>query len=153
MDTIKDNLIIYYKTKYAFNDIYSKITSIKFIDSTADMQRNKIIINNDEYIYSVIGRFDSSTNFWEWGWSFETIKNKTYDTIGFLFYGIELNDPNDKIIKDILINSKIKINENINLDIILALSLSLLLTHNYIFLYKITESDTITKYISLKKLN
>ena len=150
MEIIKDSLILYYKYINIFNINYPKITSTKFIDVYSDTERNKVIINKDEFNYSVIGRFDSSTNFWEWGWSFETIKNKIYDTKGFLFYAIDETDKDNTLIKDILINSKIKINENINLDIILAISLRLLNINNYLFIHKIQESDTITKYIALK---
>ena len=147
MDTIKDSLNYYYATCNEFNNKYNKITSVKFIDSSSDTTRNKIIINNTEYAYSVIGKFDSSTNFWQWGWSFEYIKNKTYDTRNFLNFGLDVND---ELIKNILINSIIKINENINLDIILALSLMLLTSYKYKYIYSIKESDTITKYIALK---
>jgi len=150
MEIIKDSLILYYKYINIFNINYSKITSTKFIDVYSDTERNKVIINKDEFNYSVIGRYDSSNNFWEWGWSFETVKNKIYDTKGFLFYAIDETDKDNTLIKDILINSKIKINENINLDIILAISLRLLHINKYLFIHKIQESDTITKYIALK---
>jgi hypothetical protein len=150
MEIIKDSLILYYKYINIFNINYPKITSTKFIDVYSDNDRNKVIINKDEFNYSVIGRYDSSTNFWEWGWSFETVKNKIYDTKGFLFYAIDETDKDNTLIKDILINSKIKINENINLDIILAVSLRLLHINKYLFIHKIQESDTITKYIALK---
>lgn len=150
MATIKDSLILYYTSCNDFSIIYPKFTSVKFIDHSSDTVKNEIIINNDKYTYSVLGRFDSSTNFWEWGWSYETIKNKTYDTRGFLNFGLDVPDT---IIKNILINSKIKITEKINLDIILALSLMLLYSVNYKYIHTIKESDTINKYIALKKLN
>jgi hypothetical protein len=150
MELIQNSLILYYRTITKFNNDFSKITSVKFIDSVSDTNRSKIIINNVDYKYSIIGRFDSSTNFWEWGWSFETIKNKIYDTRNFLIYGLEHSQNEDTLIKDILINSKIKINDDINLDIILGLSLYLLTTKKYIYTFKIKESDTITKYIALQ---
>ena len=144
-------LINYYNSIDKFNIAYPKITNIKFIDSSNDTNRSKIIINNTEYFYSVLGRFDSSNNFWEWGWSFENIKNKIYDTRNFLNYGLDITDYDEIIIKNILINSKIKITENINLDFILALSLVLLEPRKYLYIHKIIESKTITKYIILKK--
>ena len=155
MEEIKSSLNNYYKSISLFKNIHSEIKSVEFIDNSSDISRNKIIINKIEYAYSVLGRFDSSTNFWEWGWSFETSKNKTYDTRLILQFGLDLEIDNisQKIFKDILINSKIKIENFINLDIVLALSLFLLTTKNYKFIYKIKESNTINKYISLQKLN
>jgi len=80
MEEIKSSLNNYYKSISLFKNIHSEIKSVEFIDNSSDISRNKIIINKIEYAYSVLGRFDSSTNFWEWGWSFETSKNKTYYT-------------------------------------------------------------------------
>jgi hypothetical protein len=153
MEEIKSSLNNYYKSINTFKNIYSEIKSVEFIDNSNDTSRNKIIINKIEYTYSVLGRFDSSTNFWEWGWAFETSKNKTYDTRLFLQFSLEIEDVSQKIFKDILINSKIKIDNIINLDIILAYSLFLLKQYKYLFVYKIKESNTINKYIALQKLN
>lgn len=146
-------LINYYNSIDKFNIAHPKIKNIKFIDSLNDTSRSKVIINDTEYIYSVLGRFDSSNNLWEWGWCFENIKNKIYDTRNFLNYGLDITNDDDKIIKNILINSKIKITENINLDFILSLSLVLLTSKKYLYIDKIIESKTITKYIILKKLD
>lgn len=148
-----DYLIFYYDSIDKYNIIHRQIKNIKFIDSVNDSNNSKIIIDNIEYTYSILGRFDSSNNFWEWGWSFESIKNKIYDIQTFLKYGLDITDDENKLIKDILINSKIKITENINLDIILGISITLLKTQKYIYIHNIKESGTITKYIVLKKLD
>ena len=153
MEEIKSSLNNYYKSINTFKNIHSEIKSVEFKDILNDTSRSIIIINNIEYTYSVLGRFDSSTNFWEWGWAFETSKNKTYDTRTFLHFSLEIEDTSQKIFKDILINSKIKIENLINLDIILAYSLYLLKSSKYLFVYKIKESNTINKYIALQKLN
>ena len=155
MEEIKSSLNNYYKSINTFKNIHSEIKSVEFIDILNDTSRSKVIINNIEYTYSVLGRFDSSTNFWEWGWAFEISKNKTYDIRFILQFGLdlEIEDKSQKIFKDILINSKIKIENLINLDIILAYSLFLLKSSKFLFVYKIKESDTINKYIALQKLN
>ena len=92
MDIIKQSLINYDKMSYNLSNKYKSIKSIKFNDENADLENSSVIINGDKYIYNVLGRIDSSTNFWEWGWSFEKIKNKTYDLRLLFTYGIENYD-------------------------------------------------------------
>ena len=150
MENIKKSIMGYDKLRYVFNELYPKITSIKFNDSNSDLISSKIYINNNEFIYNILGRFDSSTNFWEWAWLNENVPNKINATTGLLNYGINLYDEEIKIIKHILINSKIKIGEKINLDIILSISLGFLMNLNFIYIYPIKESSTITKYLILK---
>jgi len=150
MESIKNSIMVYDKSRYVFNELYPKITSIKFNDSSSDLIPSKININNNDFIYNVLGRFDSSTNFWEWGWLNENIPNKISATAGLLNYGINLYDEEIKILRYILINSKIKIGEKINLDIILAISLGFLMNLKFIYIYPIKESETITKYLILK---
>ena len=147
MDIIKQSIIYYDKMLYNLSNKYKNINSIKFLDESSDLQNSVAIINGDKYTYNVLGRFDNSTNFWEWGWSFEKIKNKTYDLRLLFTYGIENYDDDYKILRDILINSRIKIENNLNLDIILGLSLSFLNETDYQYILKIEESSTITKYI------
>ena len=150
MENIKKSIMGYDKLRYIFNELYPKITSIKFNDSNSDLISSKIYINNNEFIYNILGRFDSSTNFWEWAWLNENVPNKINATTGLLNYGINLYDEEIKTIKHILINSKIKIGEKINLDIILSISLGFLMNLNFIYIYPIKESSTITKYLILK---
>lgn len=147
MDIIKESIINYDKMLFNLSNKYKIIKSIKFIDETSDLQSSYIIINGDKYDYNVLGRFDNSTNFWEWGWSFEKIKNKTYDLRLLFTYGIENYDEDYKILRDILINSRIKIESNLNLDIILAISFSFLKGMDYTYILKINESPTISKFI------
>lgn len=147
MDIIKQSIINYDKMLYNLSNKYKTIKSIKFIDETSDLQSSTVNINGDKYVYNVLGRFDNSTNFWEWGWSFEKIKNKTYDLRQLFLYGIENYDDDYKIFRDILINSRIKIDNNLNLDVILGISLSFLNEADYQYIIKIEESSTITKYI------
>jgi hypothetical protein len=147
MDIIKQSIINYDKMLYNLSNKYKSIKSIKFIDETSDLQNSVVIINGDKFNYNVLGRFDNSTNFWEWGWSFEKIKNKTYDLRQLFLYGIENYDDDYKILRDILINSRIKIDNKLNLEIILGISLSFLNEADYQYILKIDESSTITKFI------
>jgi|UniRef100_A0A6C0GZY8 hypothetical protein len=150
MEEIKKSLIYYDKSRYEFDLLYPKIKSIKFIDDKSDLKESIIIINNDEYNYNIIGKFDISTNFWEWGWSFERIKNKIYRIRSFLNYGLDIFDSENDIIKNILINARIKIDNPLNLDILLALTLRFLITEKFSYIFKIKESDNIYKYYILR---
>jgi hypothetical protein len=151
MDILKDALIKYYNMSYNYNLVFKEKNNIKFEDSTSDFSRSKVIINNIPYEYQTLGRFDESTNFWEWGWSFETIKNRIYDTREIFLYAINIHEEENKILKNILLNARIKNKNDINIEFILGLSLLYLSTFNYNLIYKVTESDTISKYIILRK--
>ena len=152
MEYIKDSLIFYDKSRFEFDLLYPKITSIKFDDDKSDLKKSKVIINNDTYYYNVIGRFDNFTNFWEWSWSFEKIKNKIYDIDDLLNYARELFDDEYDIYRNILINTKIKINEKINLDIILAITIRFMMTKKYVYILKLKDTNNIDKYIIVKKI-
>jgi len=152
MDILQSSIKQYYQRIYNYNELFKKITSVRFEDSPSDTKRCKIIINDMIFEYQTLGRFDESTNFWEWGWLFENIKNKVYDTRTFFKYATDLYEENS-LIKNILLNAKIKIKDELNLFIILGISLTLLEPYfNYKLIYKIKESDTISKYIILRAI-
>jgi len=152
MEEIKKSLILYDKNRFIFNQSYPKITSIKFDDDNGDLKESKVYINKDPFNYSVLGRFDNSTNFWEWSWSFEKVKNKSYRIRQLLLYSLDNYDPEFEIINQISINTKFKISEKFNLDIILAVSLRFLENHGYRTVYEIKETNTISKFIILKDI-
>jgi len=152
MEEIKKNIIYYDKFRYIFDELYPKINSIKYDDSNSDLTPSKILINNKQFIYNILGRFDDSTNFWEWAWVSEIVQNKIRETRTLLNYGIYEYNEEYKIIRDILINSKIKIGEKINLDIILSSSLVFLERGGFKYIFPIKESATITKYLILKPI-
>jgi hypothetical protein len=153
MEGIKESLIFYDQTKQFFIERHAKINSIKFVDDNSDLNDSLVYIDGTKYIYNVLGRFDNSTNFWEWGWSYEKIKNKIYTTRNFLRFGLENYDDDFELSRNIIINSKIKIEDKLNLDIILAISSRFLLNDGYIMVHKIKESNNIDKYIILKDLH
>ena len=152
MDDIKKSLIYYDKYRFKFNKLYPKITSIKFDDDNSDLKESKVIINGKSFYYCVLGRFDYSNNFWEWGWSFERIKNKTYATRDFLNYALDNYNDEYEIIRQMLINSKFKIDEKFNLDIILAISARFLYNDKYLYIHELKVSTNISKFIILKEL-
>jgi len=153
MEYIKNSIIAYDLLTNKFNELYPKINSVKFEDSTSDLTESYIYINNDKFTYNIVGSFDNTTNIWEWGWVNEDIKNKIYYLRELFLYGIEINDKNEKFYKNILINSKIKITHLINIDIILGYTIGVLNTFGFLFIYQLKLSPTITKYYILKPIS
>jgi hypothetical protein len=146
-----DKIIIHYdKSKDQFNKEFPKINSVKFKDSNVDLDQSLMYINEISFQYNIIGRFDNSTNIWEWGWVNEYIKNKVYYTAGLLKWSIDVIEEKDYIVKNILINSKIQITNKINIDIILAITLRFLSSFGFIYIHAIKESNNIYKYYILK---
>ena len=156
MESIKNSIIAYDFLTTQFNKLYPKINSVKFEDSNTDLIESRIYINNQPFVYNIVGSFDNTTNAWEWGWVNEDVKNKTYSLRQLFLYGIEINaqnNKNERFIKNILINSKIKITSSMNLDIILAFTVGLLKSYGFLYIYQLKISPTITKYYILKPIS
>jgi len=146
-----DKIIIHYdKSKEQFNKEFPKINSTKFKDSNVDLVPSLIYINDIPFQYNIIGRYDNSTNIWEWGWVNEFVKNKIYYTAGLLKYSIDVIEEKDALIKNILMNSKIQITNKINIDIILAITLRFLSSFGFSYIHVIKENNNICKYYILK---
>ena len=156
MESIKNSIIAYDFLTTQFNKLYPKINSVKFEDSNTDLIESRIYINNQPFVYNIVGSFDNTTNAWEWGWVNEDVKNKTYSLRQVFLYGIEINaqnNKNERFIKNILINSKIKITSSMNLDIILAFTVGLLKSYGFLYIYQLKISPAITKYYILKPIS
>lgn len=151
MEDLDKYIINYDKSKYKFNSEFSKINSIKFKDSDVDLVPSLIYINNVAFEYNIIGRFDDSTNIWEWGWVNEFVKNKVYFINQLLRYSIEVVEEKDALIKNILNNSKIQITNKINIDIILAITLKFLSSFGFTYIHTVKESSNIHIYYILKQ--
>jgi hypothetical protein len=150
MEDIKKSILMYDFNRDSFNKTIPKIKSIKYENSNTDLNPSYIIINDIKFIYNIVGRFDKTTNLWEWGYVNEDIKNKFNDIRLLFYYGIDTIEQNSKIFKNILINSKIKINNTLNLDIILAITTGFLSNRGFKYIYPVNESENITKYLILK---
>lgn len=151
MEDLDKYIINYDKSKQKFNTKFTKINSIKFKDSDIDLKPSIIYINDVAFEYNIIGRFDDSTNIWEWGWVNEFIKNKIYFINQLLRYSIEVIEEKDALIKNILNNSKIQISNKINIDIILAITLRFLSSFGFTYIHAIKETSNIYKYYILKQ--
>jgi hypothetical protein len=152
MDKIKLSIIHYDFSKYEFDKQFKKITSVKFNDSETDLNPSIIIINNIKFIYNIVGRHDKTTNIWEWGWLNKEAKNKTYDLRTLFLFGIDNYDSEFNFINNLLINSKIIINNNLNIDILLAITLRFLTGIGYMYIYPFKENNSITRYLILKPI-
>lgn len=150
MDKIKQSIIYYDFYRDQFDQMFKKITSVKFNDSTTDLDPSIIIINNISFVYNIVGRFDKSTNIWEWGWINNEVKNKTYNMRELFFYGLDNYDENFKIINNMFTNTKIKIENPINIDILLAITLRFLVGRGFKYFYSTKDNANITKYYILK---
>ena len=152
MDKIKQSIIMYDFYRHQFDTNLKKITSVKFNVSSTDLDPSIIIINNISFIYNIVGRFDNSTNIWEWGWLNNEVKNKTYNIRELFFYGLDNYDENFKIINNIFTNSKIKIDNKLNIDILLAITLRFLAGRGFKYFYSTKDNNNITKYYILKEV-
>lgn len=147
-----DKMITYYdKSKDEFNKKFPKINSTKFKDSNIDLVPSLIYINDTPFEYNVIGRYDDSTNIWEWGWLSENVKNKVYFINQLIInYAININEFQDYLLlKNILMNSKIQISNKLNIDIILAITLKFLSSNNFKYIHSIKDGN-IHKYYIIK---
>ncbi len=102
-------------------------TEEKNIVSKDDTEYNKMEIYKNKkkimtYSYSILGKYDFKEKIWIWGWSLPIPKNQTYFIKKIFDYGYNIVDNNKitSMVKDILINSIIKIH---NINFLLALSL------------------------------
>ena len=106
---------------------------------------NKKIINN----YQVLGEFNFKKNMWYWSYILPKYSsNLTHESRNLLNYGAKIDENNNQeqlLIKNLLINSSIKIKEYINLIFIINVSQYLLKDIEKI--YKKKTNDTIIFYI------
>lgn len=105
--------------------------------------KQDILICEIRYFYVSI----VSDNYWYWFWSIDYNKNNIYKVQQLLNYGlnIQLTSAQNMIIRSLLINNKIKINDNNILLLLKALSMYLTKT-DYIISRSSTDTDTKNTY-------
>lgn len=134
-------------------DYYDNIPNIninfKYFKYDRDNQEILFFDSNKEllkkYKYQILGKINNIDNIlhWYWGWSLNFIKSKIILSKKLFEYG--LNTDIDYL-KQILVNSNIKVNNNYSKELIIAISLYLL-KHNNIFTYKISLDKKYYEYI------
>ena len=141
--------IMYNKHK---NNINSQNIKFKQHPDTRIISTDKLIIfdNKDEYDYEVLGYYDNNTNIWIWGWVLPNMSaEKTIICKELLEYGITLepssNSEEHYIIKSLLVNSRLKLEEFIQLESYLSI-IFYLIKNKILFIYpRILKLDEHTK--------
>jgi hypothetical protein len=125
----------------------SDLININLIKEINDINSllNKKIINN----YQVLGEFNFKKNMWYWSYILPKYSsNLTQESRNLLNYGAKIDENNNQeqlLIKNILINSSIKIKEYIN--IIFIINVAQYLLKNIEKIYKKKTNDSIIFYI------
>jgi hypothetical protein len=125
----------------------SDLININLIEEINDINSllNKKIINN----YQVLGEFNFKKNMWYWSYILPKYSsNVTQESRNLLNYGAKIDENNNQeqlLIKNLLINSSIKIKEYINLIFIINVAQYLLKDIEKI--YKKKTNDSIIFYI------
>jgi hypothetical protein len=135
MNNIIKNSLEYYDSKY--NNLIKKLKIEKNEhiikrDNSFDLKENIFIIkdinNNNKFKsnYEILCSWDEANKIITWAWALPDInKNKMYISKNLLNYGLDLNDDNLLELKNILINSKIKVENKISLDMLMMIFLFL----------------------------
>jgi hypothetical protein len=125
----------------------SDLININLVKEINDINSllNKKIINN----YQVLGEFNFKKNMWYWSYILPKYSsNLTQESRNLLNYGAKIDENNNQeqlLIKNILINSSIKIKEYIN--IIFIINVAQYLLKNIEKIYKKKTNDSIIFYI------
>jgi hypothetical protein len=156
---IKTSIEYYDSYQPRINDILNNTEYIEFInnnnitDQIVFYDKNKKIIFKSAY--ECLSYYLPEEKIWKWSWSIPHIAKKyTYITRKLIDYAVSLDTLYDGFIKNILVNSKIIVNNNIQLDIFIAL-FSKLSKKPFIFKYSQIpfKHNKDNKLIPYKKLN
>ena len=125
----------------------SDLININSIEEINDINNllNKKIINN----YQVLGEFNFKKNMWYWSYILPKYSsNITQESRNLLNYGAKIDENNNQeqlLIKNLLINSSIKIKEYIN--IVFIINVAQYLLKDIEKIYKKKTNDSIIFYI------
>jgi hypothetical protein len=125
---IRNSLEYYDLNMIAIKKFSDKIEFINFKRNPNDISDKIIFYNKDkkkilESNYEILSVFNNKNGSWKWAWAVSTFRKKqTFIVRKILDYAFTLNNNEDYIIKSLLINSKINIQNNLQHDIIIALS-------------------------------
>lgn len=137
--------------------------NIDFLQNILGLEANLLDLNTSEYItdinslldkkiinnYEVLGEFNFKKNMWYWSYILPNYSsNLTIESRNLLNYGAKIDESNNQeqlLIKNILINSSIKIKEYIN--IIFIINIAQYLLKDIEKIYKKKTNDSIIFYI------
>ena len=151
---IKNSLEYYDLNMIAIKEFNEKIEYFNFKKNTGNISDKIIFYNKDkikilESKYEILSVFNSKFSSWKWSWAVPTFRNKsTFMVRKILEYAFTLNYDDDFILKSLLINSKINIQNDLQHDIILALS-SYITKIPFIFKFYIAGIDLTEKIVGI----
>ena len=120
------------------------VNTSEYINDINSLLKKKIINN-----YEVLGEFNFKKNIWYWSYILPKYNtNLTMESRNLLNYGAKIDENNNQeqlLIKNILINSSIKIKEYIN--IVFIINVAQYLLKDIEKIYKKKTNDTIIFYI------
>ena len=138
-----DKALLYYdeqNNKY-LNLINTKNYKIKKIQEV-NLESGIIKFNKKyEFYYEILGYFDNQHNIWIWSWVLPNLDNElTIISKDLLIYGLKLEYNRDNlehsIIKSLLVNSRILLEDFIQLEIYLAI-ISYIIKNKILFIFPI----------------
>lgn len=150
---IKLALQYYDEQNYTYRNIITT-KKVKF-----DLINDVILLNNQEFSFQVLGYFDNQTNIWIWSWVLPDLNyEKTQLARDLLFYGLKLepstNSTEHFIIRSLLVNSRILLEDFIQLDTYLAI-ISFIIKDKILFIYHriryLNDNNYITIYYLINK--
>lgn len=145
------------------NSKYINLINTQNIKFDNDLNYKSLIFNDhEEYDYELLGYFDNQTNIWIWAWVLPDLNyDKTILCRELLNYGLKLepstNSTEHFIIKSLLVNSRILLEEYVQLESYLAI-ISYIIKDKILFIYPrkryIDEGNHnfITVYYLIKKI-
>ncbi len=146
--------IEHYDNKKLMYEKYINTQNVKFDEFTNEIT----FITDDEstktFNYEILGYFDNQTNIWIWGWLLSDLKmDLTRLCRELLDYGLKLEPSSNSyehfMIKGLLVNSRIQIEEDVQLDVNIAIYTSLIRDKiKFIYRRKRYIDDTKTKYVT-----
>ena len=136
-EIIKKALDYFDMKTYKYNYLISN-QNIK-VNTIDNLITFKLEEDNIKYNYELLGYYDNMTGIWIWGWVLSYLNHKDISLCKFLLeYGLKLEPETTTqehlMIKGILVNSRIKIDEIVQLDINLAIY-SYIVRDNFKFIY------------------
>ena len=137
--------------------------NIDFLQNILGLEANLLHVNKSEYVndintlldkqiidnYEVLGEYNFKKSIWYWSYILPKYNNTlTLESRNLLNYGAKIEESNNNeqlLIKNVLINSTIKIKEYIN--IIFIINIAQYLLKNIKTIYKKKTNDSIIFYI------
>ena len=151
--TIK-KAIDHYDNKKLMYEKFINTQNVKFDELLTEITFNFDDDISKTFNYEILGYFDNQTNIWIWGWLLSDLKTDlTRLSRELLEYGLKLEPSSNSyehfMIKGLLVNSRIQIDEDVQLDVNIAIYVSLIRDKiKFIYRRKRYIDENKTKYVT-----